>query len=150
MRVTLDNGKSFLIDDDDYERFKNFNWRYEKSPNGSGGYVVAIIKMHRLVTNAKKGEEIDHINHDKLDNRKENLRKVTHSENCQNRPLNKRNKSGYKGVHWFKNEKKWSARLGVNGKRIFLGYFDNKKDAAKAYDIAAKKHFGSLAFTNFK
>ena len=147
-KILLGNGRFTLVDDEDYEKIKNFNWRYEKSVNGSGGYAVATIKMHRLVKNAKKGSIIDHINHEKLDNRKENLRFCTVSENKQNRPPSSRNKSGYRGVHWLKSENKWVARLGVNGKRIFLGCFDDKKDAARAYNKMARLEYGKFAYIN--
>ncbi len=147
-KIPLGNDKFTLIDKEDYKRLKGFNWRFEKSVNGSSGYAVATIKMHRLITKAKRGEEIDHINHDKMDNRRENLRKATHSQNCQNRPPDIKNKSGYRGVHWFKAGNKWAARIGVNGKRIFLGYFDNKEGAAKAYNKAARLEYGEFAYQN--
>lgn len=147
--IQLNNGEFVEVDKDVYGEIKNFNWRYQKSANGSSGYAVATIKMHRLITNARKEEVVDHINHDKLDNRRENLRIVTHSQNIHNRPPSVNNKSGYKGVHWIKKEKVWASRISVNGKRIFLGYFENLEDAARAYDKAAKKHVGEFACTNF-
>ncbi|MBW8041782.1 MAG: Fis family transcriptional regulator [Planctomycetes bacterium] len=104
--------------------------------------------MHRMLINVPEGYVIDHINGLSLDNRKANLRPATIAQNAWN--SKKRNpRSGYKGV-WFAKEKGlWRAAIVCNRKRIHLGYYKNKTDAAKAYDKAAKKYHGEFAVLNF-
>ena len=92
--------------------------------------------------------EVDHINGDKLDNRKENLRVCTHRENGKNQKISINNTSGYKGV--FANHKNWQAVIGVDGKPIYLGTYPSPEKAAEAYDVAAKKYHGDFANLNFK
>lgn len=93
-------------------------------------------------------EKIDHIDHDGLNNCWNNLREATQQQNQANRQIGKNNTSEYKGVHWFKERKCWRARIGCNGKRISLGLFSNKEDAARAYNVAAMKFFGKYAYLN--
>jgi len=90
---------------------------------------------------------IDHINQNKLNNRRNNLRVCSRSENGANRSIPKTNTSGYKGVYRIKN--KWMAQIGIKNKSIYLGCFDEKVDAAIAYDTAATKAFGAFARLNF-
>ena len=91
---------------------------------------------------------LDHINHNRLDNRIENLRECSHLQNLMNVPKRARNKSGYKGVSWHQNNC-WVAHITLYKKNIYLGSFVNIIDAAKAYDVAATKHFGEFAYRNF-
>jgi hypothetical protein len=87
-----------------------------------------------------EGKHIDHCNHIRTDNRLENLRLVTRSENLQNQKLSKRNTSGKTGVAWSNRENKWVAKIGMNGKQIHLGYFTNKEDAVEARSSANKQY----------
>jgi hypothetical protein len=107
--------------------------------------------MHREVIRLPGHLVVDHINHNGLDNRKANLRPATRAQNNYNRLAIKRKgaTSKYKGVAWKKDKNKWRARLHFNGKLMFLGYFDNQIDAAKAYDKAAKECYGPFACLNF-
>ena len=106
--------------------------------------------MHRLIMNSPTGFMVDHINHNGLDNRKKNLRIVTPQQNTWNaRPFKDQGKSKYKGVSWEKKYKKWKANICIENKLKHIGYFDNEKEAAEAYDTAAKKHRGEYAFLNF-
>lgn len=98
--------------------------------------------------NALPGSEIDHVNGNGLDNRRVNLRFASRSENCSNCRPSRNNRSGYKGVHWHKGAKKWRSQIKTNGKRIHLGYFENKNDAARAYNEAAIRLHGSFARLN--
>lgn len=114
----------------------------------SGGYLqVGYLKkkyfVHRIIwdllnpdNKLATGEEIDHINHDKVDNRRHNLRKVKRTENARNMPLNQANTSGATGVVWRKREKKWQAQLRRNDVNIYLGLFENFDDAVQARKTA--------------
>jgi len=88
---------------------------------------------------------IDHLNGDSLDNRIENLRPATQSQNCANQRLKKNNTSGIKGVQFRKDTKRWTAHVMVNRKNISLGNFDSREEAAKAYEQGSKKYFGEFA-----
>jgi len=92
--------------------------------------------------------DIDHINHDKLDNQRSNLRSVTRSQNKMNTPITKANKSGVKGVWWDKIRSKWHVIIRINGKSKFLGRTESLEEAKNIYDINAKRLFGSFAYTN--
>ena len=89
----------------------------------------------------KAGYEIDHINRDVLDNRKTNLRFVTHSQNIINAKIQSNNKSGHKGVSWAKHMNKWRAQIKDNGKTKHLGYFLNIKDAIKIRKIKEQEYY---------
>ena len=152
----LGNGLETLVDADDYIKYGTMKWRIDKEnelyPRRKfwiNGKKRGLL-LHRLIMDAKKGQQVDHINRNSLDNRKENLRFCTSSQNLQNSRLSKKNTSGYKGVYFFKNQKKWKAKIYFNKKSLFLGHFNNKEDAARAYDKAAKEHFKSFANLNFK
>ena len=106
--------------------------------------------MHREVANTPDGMMCDHINGRTLDNRKANLRSATRLQNSWN--LSKSSRVGYskyKGITFYKSKQKWGAQICVDGRRIFLGKFEDETEAAKAYDKAAKKYFGEYAKLNF-
>jgi DUF4097 and DUF4098 domain-containing protein YvlB len=136
-----------------------FIWRvnnknYVKSGSEAGwidsyGYRVIGIdkkgyKGHRLAWLWYYGRwpenEIDHINHNRGDNRIKNLREVSHQENVKNRSRPRNNTSGHVGVHWYKGQKKWCANIESNGKKIYLGSFKEKEDAVKARKEAEAKY----------
>jgi hypothetical protein len=104
--------------------------------------------MHRqLIPDVPAGLVIDHINADGLDNRHANLRLATVAQNAANsRP--RKSRAGLKGVTFAKGKNRWRASIVANGSRIHLGYFRDPRDAAKAYDAAAKKYFGEFAYLN--
>lgn len=119
----------------------------------SHGYAVAMIDgkraaLHRLVLGSPVGEDVDHINGDRLDNRKNNLRICSRAQNNFNRGLTDKNRTGYKGVYYHKAAKKFAARIQFMRKSYHLGLFNSKLDAADAYDKAAYKYFGEFARLN--
>jgi len=149
--IRLAHGKKTVVDDHIYPLVKDYKWYPHKSSTNNY-YARATIKgkkvlLHRLITECKKEFVIDHINGNGLDNRKKNLRMCLQKENMRNQKTNSRNTSGYKGVYYRKDRKKWTAQIRVNKRHKFLGYFDNKIDAAKSYNRASilyHKEFSKL------
>jgi hypothetical protein len=150
--IPLTKGIYALVDDEDYDKVSQLSWKY------TGGYaahnyqsngVQHVTYMHRLIMGAKKGQFVDHINHDPLDNRRTNLRLCTHSQNHMNRTKLLGKSSRYKGVTWNKQVGKWKASIQAEGKYRFIGYFMNELHAALAYDMWAKPTYGEFANLNF-
>lgn len=132
--ITLSQGKFAIVDDLDFEWLNQWKWTYD-----SHGYAYRRdykadkkIYMHREILRPEPGLITDHINRNKLDNRRLNLRAVTKLQNNRNHGLSKRNKSGYTGVIWFKAAKAWRAYYGGKEGRVELGYFNDIADAVKA------------------
>jgi hypothetical protein len=144
--ISLTRGKVALVDDEDFDYLNQFNWyctinNYAcRSIRKSGR---RIVRMHRVITNPPDGFEVDHINMNKLDNRRENLRICNRSQNQSNRLAQKNSTTGYKGV--YKNRNKWTSQIQNHKTLIHLGTFDNIDDARKAYINKAKKLFGEFA-----
>lgn len=131
------------IDLDDIDLIKEYKWAIDG--NGYASYSrekEKTVLMHRLITNCPKDMLVDHINHNILDNRKENLRIVTKSQNLMNRDLGRNNESGCNGVNWFKKSRKWMVRITVDNKIIYLGLYENLEDAIKVRKEAEEKYFG--------
>ena len=158
--ITLTQGQSAIVDDDQYEWLSRFLWYAHEEPKNSGkfralrniciGEKWTVIYMHVAIAKRINLQgEIDHRNTNTLDNRIENLRSATKSQNQANRGPPKNNKTGFKGVSWDKRSSKYRAVIGVNGKLLHCGYFDHPEEAAMAYDLAATKYFGKFARTNF-
>lgn len=153
--IQLSNGKLVIVDDSDHELLSKYKWHFTK-----GGYAIRSegprkkriqIYMHRQIMDAKKGEYVDHINLDKLDCRRENMRICTNQQNAFNQKKRRANcSSKYKGVTWWPRDSKWKAGIMVNYKHKNLGYYENERDAALVYDNAAKQYFGEFANLNFQ
>lgn len=153
--VPLSNSKEIAyVDIEDLNKLEGYRWRIDPK-----GYVVAGVKdesnttvrMHRIIMGTKKGIQLDHINHNKRDNTKVNLREATNTENQYNIPKTKRpTSSKYKGVHFRKDikEKQWSARGTLKGKRVYLGYYHTEEEAAIAYNNFALENYGEFACLN--
>lgn len=153
-RIALSQGKYALVDDADYEWLNQWKWTYHSMGSGAAARKIKVGKgkqasvlMHRLILDASDGMHVDHINGDGLDNRRENLRQCTPQQNWRNRKPANKNGSGYKGAYPNKNH--WEAAITVNRQRLYLGCFGNPEDAARAYDEAAREHFGKYARLNF-
>lgn len=146
MQGNRGKGKFVLVDDEDYPYLSQFNWNLNNN-----GYPRMTKKhnrkyMHQLIL--KDSKRIDHIDGNPLNNTRKNLRSCTQSENTKNHSLNKNNTSGYKGVGWHKQMKKWRAYIEVNWEHKSLGLYNTKEQAAIAYNMAAKKYFGEFAKLN--
>lgn len=144
--IKIFGGEIALIDGEDYERISNYRWYLDKD-----GYAITTRptrRMHRLIMNAEPGTMLDHINGEKRDNRKANLRFCTAQQNTINRKKLSRGTSGFIGVNFLKprtSYKKW--RAVICGELI--GYFETPIEAAKVRDIEAFKRFGKFAVLNF-
>jgi hypothetical protein len=139
-----------MVDDEDFDRLNKFSWQARKD-KGIIGNISGDGKktlMHRYIMKAKHNQEIDHIDGNRLNNQKSNLRFATSSQNKANRGPRKDNKSGYKGVSWHKQLNKWTVRIMINGKYLSLGLHNDILEAAKAYNKAALKYYGQFAWLN--
>src|SRR6266705_125290 len=136
----------FIVDDEDAGKVSIHSWNISDKDGGS--YTIksqinnTTVTLNRYILNYYGDLEIDHKNRNYFDFRKENLRLATGSQNCANRAVPIHNTSGYRGVIWKEKNKKWEAFIGFKGRRIYLGIFSNKEDAARCRDKAAKKYFG--------
>ena len=139
-------GEEFYFDLEDYDKIKDYCWNKHKeyiATRNVSGYIL----FHRLVMGiSDENIAVDHINHNKSDNRKNNLRFVTDSQNSMNRCISSHNTSGITGVN--KCNGKWTARIGVNTKRIFLGNYDNFFEAVKARKEAEEKYYKEYSYDN--
>lgn len=105
------------------------------------------VRLSRFIMNYNGNDIVDHINNNTLDNRKCNLRIVTHQQNSMNKKSSKNSTSKYIGVS--KNHNKWQANIRINGNLLYLGKFNTEIEAAKVRDTATKEHFGEYGNLNF-
>ena len=158
-RIPLTQGKFAIVDPEDYDELAKYKWFAMRSRRGLYAIRMAEVKgangkrkkirMHRQILHVPQGKFIDHINHNGLDNRKANLRIVTNLQNSWNKRKQKGNYSSqYKGVSWSKCVGKWHTEIYCRGAKIFIGYFDDEKKAARAYDAKAQELYGDYAALN--
>jgi len=160
LEIPLTQGFVSLIDDEDWDIVGDFKW--SAKPNGNMVYAVRgkmknyqlkMILMHRQIMlyyhPDKEIFDIDHKDRNGLNNQKDNLRFCTDVTNQQNKIGKSNTSSEYKGVSLKKSTRRWSATITVRRVQLHLGYFDTEVLAARAYDEAAKEHFGEFARCNF-
>lgn len=147
MKLLLTSNNHLVqLDDEDYDYFNQWSW----CRRGDGYIGKGSLYLHREIMKRAGFEgEYDHKDRNKLNCQKENLRLATSSQNAANRDLRQDNSSGYKGVYWHRNSRKWRTQIRVKGTLIDLGLFIELEDAARAYDKAAKAYFKEFACLNF-
>jgi len=154
--ISLTRGQFTKVDSEDAEAVRKWKWSAQPARSTGGGvcgfyavrsYKGSTVYLHRTIMEAGPGQQIDHANGDKLDNRKANLRFCTASENIANR-AHKPSPTGYRGVAATPSGK-FEAALVFSKKRVLQKVFLTAEEAAKAYDQAARKYFGEFAVTNF-
>jgi hypothetical protein len=128
-----------IADIEDRNTIEKHKWYYDSTGYARTKIGSATKSMHQLIKNTSS--QIDHINRNKLDNRKKNLRPCTPQQNIMNHPMRSDNTSGFVGVHWHKMTRKWASRIQVNGKGIHCGLFPNIEDAIAARLMAEAKYF---------
>jgi len=146
--IVLTRGKTAIIDADDVPLASGVAWVFHSCGYAyTSGLGEPMTLLHRLIMKPSKGFVVDHINHDKLDNRRENLRVTTQSHNLRNGLLKPSNKSGHIGVCWDKSRQKWMASMRVNYKMIHIGRFSSLTEAAEAREKALRD-FNLVTFQN--
>jgi len=133
--------KEVIIDTEDLPKLGKCHCKNTSYVWTNGNNICHTILGHA----SNMDNVVDHINGNKLDNRKQNLRFCSNSQNAANAKLNLRNKSGHKGVYWFKSANRWRAEIKVLGKKKYLGTFTEVDRAAAAYNTAAEKYFGEFS-----
>lgn len=148
--IPIIGGEEAIVDDADYERLAAYRWYF------TAGYAIRKVGpwrqpyqllMHRDILGLQKGDGriVDHINGNPLDNRRENLRVCRHIDNMRNRGASRTNTSGFKGVSWHKNRKRWMANIQYEGKSRYLGSFPDSESAHEFYCLAADMLHGEFA-----
>lgn len=156
--IPLTRGFVTIVDEDDYDWLIESKWccsmNKSKKPYAAKAIVnsngrKSMTLLHRLILNAPKGVFVDHINHNTVDNRKQNLRLCDYAGNSRNRIKFNGKSSIYKGVSWNKKSQKWRSSIMANSYPIYLGEFESEEVAAITYDEAAIRYHGEFASLNF-
>lgn len=160
--IQLTRGHVAFVNDEDYDRVIAAGpWRALVPPRRYTTYAIRDIRkpdgrwtaqyLHRFILDVTDPKiEVDHRNHNGLDNQRSNIRECSRAQNAANRGKLRTGKSSrYRGVIWYKKSRKWCAKIKFNGKQIYLGYFSDETAAALAYDAAARKRFGEFVSCNF-
>lgn len=156
--IALTRGKFATVDAQDVEWLSEFEWQAVEDDNGRW-YALCKLwvdgmkftrQMHRMIVlELNPKVYVDHRDRDGLNNRRSNLRRCTPSQNQANKVRQKNSSQQYKGVHWNKKDKRWSAAIRENGRQLHLGNFKDERQAALAYDAAALRIYGEFARINF-
>lgn len=148
--IELDKGQAAIVDDEDFESLAQYRWFFSRK-----GYVTRritkdgkriLLMMHRVIMGATHDQQVDHKNMNRLDNRRENLRFATRSQNGANSKARSSNRLGIKGV--CARHGKFTAQINSMGKNTHLGTFDTAEEASAAYFSAAVKLHGEFARAN--
>lgn len=149
--IEICGGAKAQVDDDDYDRLVKIKWYlccgYAVNRSRGANGVIKWTRMHRVVNNTPDGMYTDHIDGNKLNNQKENLRTCTKRQNNMNKTKNN-NKTGYKGVWYEQKSGKYMATITINRKQRTIGRFKTKEAAAIAYNKAALQLHGEFAHLN--
>lgn len=153
--IKLTQGKVALVDDEDFERVNQFKWYARKDSKSTtifyavrGAYKKCIL-LHRFIMDLNDSKKkVDHINHNGLDNRKNNLRACSSFENARNRNISMHSKTGFKGVSFLTVKGKYLASIKINNKSIHIGLFNSPIEAAKAYNAKALELHKEFAYLN--
>lgn len=157
-RIKLTQGKYALVDDADYVFLNQYRWHASKERHRY--YAVRgmprsnpkrrVIRMHRVILGVPKDVEVDHINGNGLDNRRENLRSCTSGQNSMHQRIHFDNTIGFKGVHLMgrHRRKPYRVRIQANRRRVHIGCYETAREVAYAYDLAAIKYHREFALTN--
>lgn len=158
-QIPLTQGKVALVDDQDFEYLNQWKWHIHSKSSiyasrsfnyksaETGKWTCKQIFMHHIILPTPEGLFVDHINGNRLDNTRKNLRLCTIEENARNSKACN-NKGNPKGITWKPSLKKWEAKIRANKKTLYLGVYKEIEDAARAYDEAAKIYFGDFARLN--
>jgi len=150
--IILSNGDISIVDKSDYIKFSKMKWhviKRKKQKHAYGKKNGKTIYLHREILNAKKGQIVDHINRNGLDNRKCNLRFANKAINANNTKYHENSAIKLKGVTVRKDRnKKYRATIVFEGKQIYLGSYYTPEEAATSYDIAAVKYYGKNTYLN--
>lgn len=154
-KIPLSRGYFALVDDEDYPLLCQWKWCYDKGYAArrvtTAGRRPYLLYMHRFLMNAQQGQFVDHIDGNRANNIRSNLRICTKAQNGQNRHVPAPNKvSRYKGVSRTHNTyDRWQALIIAHGKRHYLGSYPSQEEAAHAYDKKARELHGEFAQLNF-
>jgi len=141
------DGQIFKIDIEDFDLISTYVWHVDKNHYVITKHKGKVYKQHRMVLNLcdeNANIEVDHINHDTLDNRKNELRIANRSENCINRTLSKHNKSGITGIYWCNSANKWAVQISKDKVKHYLGVYADLTEA-----IAIRKQAEQLYHKEF-
>ena len=153
--VAHNNGVQFQVSDEWFAVLSRYTWTADWRPKVRSWRAHTRIDGHRvymqrLVAGAQPGQEVDHVDHDETNNEDTNLRLCTHAENVANARKRRGTTSRYKGVYWEKERAKWAAEMrGPDNKWHRIGRFDDEKEAARAYEEAARKRWGEFVFQSW-
>ena len=146
--IPLTKGQVALVDDDDFVKLSGIKWYAHWSPSAKTFYAIGPgkISLHRRIMGITNPIiRVDHKNHNGLDCQRKNLRSCSHAQNIANRRgANSNSSSRIRGVWMDLSRKKWFVQIQVKGKKISLGRFNKKRDAAEAYAVANRLYFGEF------
>lgn len=143
--------ETFIIDLEDLDKVKIYRWCFQ---SGKYAYNPKVGLLHRFLVSPEEGMHVDHKDGNGLNNRRNNLRECTQTQNLGNSKIPKTNKTGFKGVYTTENSQKprtypFMSKIQFQKKHIHIGYYMTAEEAARAYDQKAKELFGEFAKTNF-